>query len=79
MHTNLVTDLIFSLGQPPAFLQCGEFVYPLIPGKSPVLRRSGYKVFMFPELGGEEGESTGILLRSAPVEELEELDHVSDS
>ena len=36
-------------GQPPAFLQCGGFVYPLIPGKSPVLKTSD-KIYMFPEL-----------------------------
>ena len=36
-------------GQPPAFLQCGGFVYPLIPGKSPILKTSD-KVYMFPEL-----------------------------
>ena len=36
-------------GQPPAFLQCGGFVYPLIPGKSPILK-TGDKVYMFPEL-----------------------------
>ena len=32
---------------------------------------------MFPELSDEEGGSTGLLLRSAPDSELEELDHVS--
>ena len=44
-------------GQPPAFLQCGGFVYPLIPGKSPVLKTSD-KVYMFPELksDGKEGK-----------------------
>ena len=36
-------------GQPPAFLQCGGFVYPLVPGKSPILKTSD-KVYMFPEL-----------------------------
>ena len=44
-------------GQPPAFLQCGGFVYPLIPGKSPVLKTSD-KVYMFPQLksDGRRGE-----------------------
>lgn len=43
-----------------------------------MLRRNGFKVYMFPELGGEEdGDSVGLLLHSAPAEELEELDHVS--
>ena len=41
-------------GQPPAFLECGGFVYPLIPGKSPVLKASE-RVYMFPELR-KEGE-----------------------
>ena len=27
-------------GQPPAFLQCGGFVYPLVPGRSPVQKAS---------------------------------------
>ena len=71
-----IAYIFLSLGQPPAFVQCGDFIYPLIPGKSPVLRRDGYKVYMFPELSGEEGGSTGLLLRSAPESELEELDHV---
>jgi len=39
-------------GQPPAFLQCGGFVYPLVPGRSPVLKASDH-VYMFPELKGE--------------------------
>ena len=44
-------------GQPPAFLQCGDFVYPLVPGKSPVLKASDH-VYMFPELKGK-GEEKG--------------------
>ncbi len=39
-------------GQPPAFLQCGGFVYPLIPGKSPILK-SGERMYMFPDLKSE--------------------------
>ena len=39
-------------GQPPAFLQCGGFIYPLIPGQSPVLK-SGDKMYMFPDLRKE--------------------------
>ena len=45
-------------GQPPAFLQCGDFVYPLVPGKSPVLKGSDH-VYMFPELKGEDEEREG--------------------
>ena len=41
-------------GQPPAFLQCGGFVYPLVKGKSPILK-SGERMYMFPELRGEGG------------------------
>ncbi len=39
-------------GQPPAFLQCGGFVYPLVKGTSPVLK-TGERTYMFPELRGE--------------------------
>ena len=39
-------------GQPPAFLQCGGFVYPLIPHQSPILK-SGDRMYMFPELRSE--------------------------
>ena len=46
-------------GQPPAFLQCGGFMYPLIPGKSPILK-SGDHMYMFPELRGE-GEGSGFV------------------
>ena len=42
-------------GQPPAFLQCGGFVYPLLPGKSPILK-SGDKTYAFPELRSEGEE-----------------------
>lgn len=45
-------------GQPPAFLQCGDFVYPLVPGKSPVLKGSDH-VYMFPELKGKGEEREG--------------------
>ena len=45
-------------GQPPAFLQCGGFVYPLVPGKSPILK-SGDRMYMFPELRSE-GEKSHI-------------------
>jgi len=62
-------------GQPPAFLQCGGFVYPLVPGRSPVLKASDH-VYMFPELKGENGTSVGIVLDSASKEELCELDRL---
>jgi len=41
-------------GQPPAFLQCGGFICPLIPGTTPVLK-TGDKMYMFPDFR-KEGE-----------------------
>ena len=40
------------LGNPPAFIQCGEWVFPLVPGKSPVLKAAD-ATYMFPELQGD--------------------------
>lgn len=34
---------------PPAFLQCGDWIYPLHPGKSPALK-TFYRTYMFPDL-----------------------------
>jgi len=34
---------------PPAFLKCGEWIYPLNPGQTPVLRTQSGS-YMFPEL-----------------------------
>jgi len=39
-------------GQPPAFIQCGGFVYPLVRGSSPVLK-SCDRMYTFPDLRGE--------------------------
>jgi spartin len=61
-------------GQPPAFLQCGDFVYPLIPGQSPVLR-SSYKAYMFPDVESDNG-NVGIFFNELPKEELKNLNHV---
>lgn len=55
-------------GKPTAFVQCGQWVYPLAAGKSPVLK-SAPTTYMFPELG-RDGEwlhlklapSTGVYL-----------------
>jgi len=44
--------LVFLLGSPPAFMQCGEWVFPLVPGKSPVLKAAD-TTYMFPELQGD--------------------------
>ncbi|CAI8030246.1 Spartin [Geodia barretti] len=51
-------------GQPPAFLQCGGFIYPLIPGRSPVLKASE-NVYMFPDLKGEDGCTVGLTLEGS--------------
>ena len=42
----------YLLGSPPAFIQCGEWVFPLVPGKSPVLKAAD-TTYMFPELQGD--------------------------
>lgn len=47
------------LGSPPAFIQCGEWVFPLVPGKSPVLKATDI-TYMFPELQGD-GKSYDML------------------
>ena len=48
----LKTLVSFLLGNPPAFIQCGEWVFPLVPGKSPVLKAAD-TTYMFPELQGD--------------------------
>ena len=51
-----------SSDETPALLQVGSWVYPLVPGKSPVLKsRSGS--YMFPDLDASiEGNAVGIIL-----------------
>ena len=44
--------VFYSAGNPPAFIQCGEWVFPLVPGKSPVLKAAN-TTYMFPELQGD--------------------------
>ena len=46
------SSLSILIGNPPAFLQCGEWVFPLVPGKSPVLKAAD-TTYMFPELQGD--------------------------
>ena len=66
-------------GQPPGFLQCGDFIYPLVPGKSPVLHTSK-RAYVFPDVTSEtEGPTVGLMLERMPKDELEELNHVSQS
>lgn len=62
-------------GQPPAFLQCGDFVYPLIPGQSPVLHTS-HKGYVFPDID-TDGGTVGVIFSSMQNDELKELNHVS--
>ena len=49
---NLMFNILYSAGNPPAFIQCGEWVFPLVPGKSPVLKAAS-ATYMFPELQGD--------------------------
>ena len=46
--------------QPPAFMQVGDWLYPLLPGESPALRsREG--AYMFPDFTGAPGSSVGLM------------------
>ena len=70
IHNNYV------LGQPPAFLQCGDFVYPLIPGQSPILR-SSYKAYVFPDPEAMDNSgNVGVMFNELPNEELKQLNIV---
>ncbi|XP_067122618.1 spartin isoform X1 [Centruroides vittatus] len=48
---------------PQAWLQIGDWIYPLDPGKSPVLH-SGYGAFIFPDVTAGTGSSIGVILPS---------------
>ena len=52
-------------GKPTAFVQCGQWVYPLAAGKSPVLK-SAPTTYMFPELG-RDGECFQFTHLTPPV------------
>ncbi|XP_013782172.1 spartin-like [Limulus polyphemus] len=48
--------------RPPAWLQIGNWSYPLLPGKSPVLH-SGFGAFMFPDVTSREQKAAvGVIL-----------------
>ncbi|XP_064607726.1 spartin-like [Liolophura sinensis] len=48
--------------RPPAFLQVGDWFYPLVPGVSPALHAS-YGAYIFPDVGNPyEGSSVGVIL-----------------
>ena len=57
-HVCIGVVVMSLLGNPPAFLQCGKWIFPLLPGKSPVLKASDC-TYMFPELQ-EDGELTHV-------------------
>ena len=48
-----------SAGSPAAFLQCGDWTYPLVPGCSPVLH-SNFGPYMFPDLERPGGRLSGL-------------------
>ncbi|PIK57765.1 putative spartin [Apostichopus japonicus] len=49
-------------GQPPAFLQVGEWLYPLVPGQSPALR-SNDGAYIFPDCEStDQGACVGIVV-----------------
>ncbi|XP_076468252.1 spartin-like [Babylonia areolata] len=51
-----------SSSAPPAFIQVGDWFYPLIPGASPVLHAT-YGAYLFPDLSPESaGASVGMML-----------------
>ncbi|GAB1608569.1 spartin-like [Argonauta hians] len=65
---------------PPAFLQVAEWLYPLIPGVSPVLH-SSYGAYIFPDLlAPREGSSVGLILpKSLSVEERQQFEELLSS
>ncbi|XP_065896527.1 spartin-like [Dysidea avara] len=65
-------------GNPPAFLQCGKWIFPLLPGKSPVLKASDC-TYMFPELQEDDGCSVGLMLEGATEEAIRKLDMILTS
>ncbi|KAJ8028469.1 Spartin [Holothuria leucospilota] len=49
-------------GQPPAFLQVGEWLYPLVPGRSPALR-SDDGAYIFPDCESpDRGACVGVII-----------------
>ncbi|XP_070198501.1 spartin-like isoform X2 [Littorina saxatilis] len=54
---------------PPAFIQVGDWIYPLVPGTSPVLHTT-YHAYLFPDLSPEAaGSSVGLLLPDTVTQE----------
>ncbi|XP_063970486.1 spartin-like [Lytechinus pictus] len=54
-------DQALGQDQPPAFLQIGEWLYPLLPGQSPSLKAAD-GVYMFPDLSSlDKGDSVGVI------------------
>ncbi|GFY38921.1 spartin [Trichonephila inaurata madagascariensis] len=54
--------------RPPAWLQIGNWTYPLIPGQSPALE-SGYGAFLFPNVGIGRDSAVGVILPPCVTQE----------
>lgn len=58
---------------PPAFLQVGEWVYPMLPGMSPVLHAT-YGAYIFPDmLAPQEGCAVGLILPDTVTQDEKDL------
>jgi len=62
-HDNVQFAREENRGGAPAFLEVGQWTYPLVKGKSPVLRSEFSNCYMFPDVHtGIEGDAVGILV-----------------
>eukprot|EP00090_Calanus_glacialis_P015984 TRINITY_DN2508_c0_g1_i7.p1 TRINITY_DN2508_c0_g1~~TRINITY_DN2508_c0_g1_i7.p1 ORF type:complete len:580 (-),score=190.64 TRINITY_DN2508_c0_g1_i7:103-1671(-) len=58
---------------PPAFIEVGEWTYPLVRGKSPILK-AAYGGYMFPDLEGDStGGAVGIIIPDTVTESDREI------
>lgn len=61
------------VGRPPAYLQVGNWIYPLVPGVSPCFRTS-YRAFILPDIHSDvEGSAVGLMLPEDADESVFEL------
>ena len=59
--------------RPPAYLQVGSWIYPLVPGVSPCFRTS-YRAFILPDIHSDvEGSAVGLILPEDADESVFEL------
>ncbi|KAK3910561.1 Protein spartin [Frankliniella fusca] len=59
--------------RPPAYLQVGTWIYPLVPGVSPCFRTS-YRAFILPDIHSDvEGSAVGLILPEDADESVFEL------